>query len=50
MELLERSKEDEVIPGWLGKPKGLLQKIWEHGWIDMMKASRSIQKKKENTG
>ena len=22
-----------VIPGWIGKPKGLLQVLWERGWI-----------------
>ena len=27
-------EEDEVIPGWLGKSKGLLQILWERGWID----------------
>ncbi len=26
-------EEDEVIPGWLGKSKGLLQILWERGWI-----------------
>ena len=26
--------EPVVIPGWLGKPKGLLQVLWERGWIN----------------
>jgi hypothetical protein len=25
---------DEVKEGWLGKPKGLFQILWERGWID----------------
>ncbi len=32
---------EEVIPkiqlGWEGKQKGLLQVLWERGWIDMTK-------------
>jgi hypothetical protein len=27
-------EEEEVIEGWYGKPKGLLQVLWEHGFID----------------
>ena len=27
-------EEDEVIKGWEGKPKGMLQILWERGWID----------------
>jgi hypothetical protein len=30
-------KECEVKEGWLGKPKGMLQMFWEHGWIDSTK-------------
>jgi len=26
--------EDEILEGWIGKPKGLLQVLWERGWID----------------
>jgi hypothetical protein len=26
-------KKQEVKEGWLGKPKGMLQILWEHGWI-----------------
>ena len=27
-------KIKKVIPGWEGKPKGLLQVLWERGWIN----------------
>jgi hypothetical protein len=27
-------EEEEVIEGWYGKPKGLLQVLWERGFID----------------
>ncbi len=27
-------KEYQVKEGWLGKPKGMLQILWERGWID----------------
>ena len=27
----------QIIEGWLGKPKGLLQILWERGWIDPCK-------------
>ena len=27
-------------PGWAGKGKGLLQVLWEHGWIDESKIAR----------
>ena len=26
--------EDKITPGWNGKPKGLLQILWERGWIN----------------
>ena len=26
--------EPVIIPGWLGKPKGLLHVLWERGWIN----------------
>ncbi len=26
-------EEDEIIQGWMNKPKGLLQILWEQGWI-----------------
>ena len=28
---------DVVEEGWMGKPKGLLQVLWERGWIDETK-------------
>ena len=28
---------DVVEDGWLGKPKGLLQVLWERGWVDKKK-------------
>jgi hypothetical protein len=27
-------EEQKVKEGWLGKPKGMLQILWERGWID----------------
>ena len=27
-------EEDVVRPGWVNEPKGLLQVLWERGWID----------------
>ena len=30
---------DLVEEGWLGKPKGLLQVLWERGWVDERKLS-----------
>jgi hypothetical protein len=29
-----------LIPGWAGKGKGLLQVLWERGWIDKSKISQ----------
>jgi hypothetical protein len=29
-----------LIPGWAGKGKGLLQVLWERGWIDESKISQ----------
>ena len=28
-------KERKIIDGWIGKPKGLLQVLWETGWINL---------------
>ena len=30
----------QMKPGWAGKGKGLLQVLWEHGWIDESKIAR----------
>ena len=30
---------DVIEEGWLGKPKGLLQVLWERGWIDKNKVN-----------
>ena len=27
------------VKGWLGKPKGLKQVLWERGWLDLSKLS-----------
>jgi hypothetical protein len=32
--LIEEGKE-KVIEGWESKVKGLIQVLWERGWIDM---------------
>jgi len=33
--------EGEIVPGWVNKPKGLLQILWECSWIDR---NESLQK------
>ena len=35
-----------VEEGWLGKPKGLLQVLWERGWIDKNNVCKYILKGK----
>jgi len=38
---IELTCQVEVIEeGWLGKPKGLLQVLWERGWIDEQNMSK----------
>ena len=29
-----KKRNQKIIEGWVGKPKGLLQVLWERGWID----------------
>ena len=33
--------QKERVKGWMGKPKGLLQKLWERGFIDTNFGTRS---------
>jgi hypothetical protein len=42
-------EEQKVKEGWLGKPKGMLQVLWEHGWIESSKVvtARSMQYSKD---
>jgi hypothetical protein len=42
-------EEQKVKEGWLGKPKGMLQVLWERGWIDSSKVvtARSLQYSKD---
>jgi hypothetical protein len=28
------NKEDDIEKGWIGQPKGMLQILWEYGFID----------------
>jgi hypothetical protein len=35
--ILVTVEECQVKEGWLGKPKGMLQILWECGWIDSTK-------------
>jgi hypothetical protein len=35
-----RTITPRLIPGWAGKGKGLLQVLWERGWIDESKISQ----------
>jgi len=32
-----KAEEDEILQDWIGKPKDLLQILWEHGWINPCK-------------
>ena len=32
--------QQHVIEGWIGKPKGLLQVLWERGWINTEELDR----------
>jgi hypothetical protein len=42
-------EEQKVKEGWLGKPKGMLQVLWERGWIDLSKVvtARSMRYSKD---
>jgi hypothetical protein len=42
-------EEQGVKEGWLGKPKGMLQILWERGWIDSSKvvSARSMRYSKD---
>jgi hypothetical protein len=42
-------KVQKVKEGWLGKPKGMLQILWERGWIDSSKVvtARSMRYSKD---
>jgi adenine C2-methylase RlmN of 23S rRNA A2503 and tRNA A37 len=44
-------KECGVKEGWFGKPKGMLQILWEHGWIDATKvvSAQSMHDSKDGT-
>jgi len=44
------SEDDEIVPGWLNKPKGLLQILWEHGWIDPSENLQNYVKEKNKVG
>jgi hypothetical protein len=41
------SNEQEIERGWLGKPKGLLQVLWERGFIDEEKVNQQHYYKKQ---
>ena len=42
-------EEQDVTEGWLGKQKGMLQILWERGWIDSSKVvtARSMRYSKD---
>jgi hypothetical protein len=42
-------EEQKVKEGWLEKPKGMLQVLWERGWIDLSKVviARSMRYSKD---
>ena len=41
-------QHDIIEEGWLGKPKGMLQILWERGWIDVTKLDHYSEKGKKN--
>jgi hypothetical protein len=43
---------DEVVEGWEGKPKGVLQILWERGFVDQLKKKEdyTLQGKKDAFG
>ncbi len=45
-----RTVTQRFIPGWAGKEKGLLQVLWERGWIDETKTSQYKKVVTDNTG
>jgi hypothetical protein len=47
--ILVTVEECQVKEGWLGKPKGMLQLLWERGWIDSTKvvSGRSMRYSKD---
>jgi hypothetical protein len=47
--ILVTVEECQVKEGWLGNPKGGLQILWEHGWIDSTKvvSGRSMRYSKD---
>jgi hypothetical protein len=42
-------EEQKVKEGWLGKPKGMIQILWERGWVNSSKAmtARSMRYSKD---
>jgi hypothetical protein len=42
-------EKGQINEGWCGKPKGLLQVLWERGWIDESKCKVSNKKENKNT-
>jgi hypothetical protein len=45
-----RTVTQRFIPGWAGKGKGLLQVLWEGGWIDDTKTSQYKKVVTDNDG
>jgi hypothetical protein len=47
--ILVTVEEYQVKEGWLGKPKGMLQILWDRGWIDSTKvvSGRSMRYSKD---
>jgi len=44
------SEDGEIVPGWLNKLKGLLQILWERGWIDPSENLQKYVKEKNKVG
>jgi len=41
-------EEPEIVKGWVGRPKGMLQVLWERGWIDCSKLEEYSANGKKN--
>jgi len=44
-----KAEEDEILQDWIGKPKDLLQILWEHGWINPSKKLQDYVKESKQS-
>jgi hypothetical protein len=41
--------DQNIEPGWVDKPTGLLQVLWESGWIDTLNLTKYLKEGKKVT-